>query len=81
MHRNVGHPRIVNEDVADVGRIKPAIMRRQVVFPHPLGPSKAIILPGSIVSDTLSTAIARLYSLLRRSSLTSVDFMCTLLSS
>src|SRR5580692_3969650 len=59
----------------DVGRISPAIMRRHVVLPHPLGPSSATIWPGSIVSDTSSTATVRLYSLLRRSSLTSEDFM------
>jgi len=59
----------------DVGRIRPAIMRRQVVLPHPLGPSSAIKWPGSIVSDTSSTATVRLYSLLRRSSLTTDDLM------
>src|ERR1700730_15399146 len=64
----------------DVGRINPAIIRRQVVFPHPLGPRSAIMLPGSIVNDTLSTATPRLYSLQRRSSLTSADFMSHSLS-
>src|SRR5512139_64526 len=38
------------------GWSKPAISRRQVVFPEPLGPSRAKNSPGAMVSETRSSA-------------------------
>src|SRR5215469_7567188 len=46
-----------------VASTKPAIMRRVVVLPHPDGPSRATILPGSNVSDSRSTALVSRKSL------------------
>src|SRR3984885_15791101 len=39
-----------------LGSTSPAIMRRVVVLPQPLGPSSATMLPGSMLSETRSTA-------------------------
>src|SRR6266849_7338349 len=39
------------------GCSSPAIIRNVVVLPHPLGPSSATMLPGSIVNDRRSTAL------------------------
>src|SRR5712691_11861168 len=39
------------------GCSSPAIIRKVVVLPHPLGPSSATMLPGSIVNDRRSTAL------------------------
>src|ERR1700742_1074889 len=36
--------------------MRPAIMRNVVVLPQPLGPSSATMLPGSMLSETRSTA-------------------------
>src|ERR1700730_358224 len=40
-----------------LGSMSPAIIRRVVVLPQPEGPSRATMLPGSIVSDNRSTAL------------------------
>ena len=42
----------------------PAIMRNVVVLPQPDGPSRVTSLPGSMVNDTLSTAVTSPYRLL-----------------
>src|SRR5713226_3585061 len=39
------------------GCSSPATIRNVVVLPHPLGPSSATMLPGSIVKDSRSTAL------------------------
>ena len=39
-------------------RTKPAMTRRSVVLPQPEGPSRATTSPGSMASDTPSTATA-----------------------
>src|SRR5215470_2808190 len=38
------------------GAMKPAISRRRVVFPHPLGPSRVVICPSGTARETLATA-------------------------
>src|SRR6266851_5780090 len=40
-----------------LGAMSPAIIRRVVVLPQPEGPSRATMLPGSMVSDSRSTAL------------------------
>ncbi len=40
-----------------VGSMKPAIIRRSVVLPHPEGPRRKKRSPGSMVSERLSTAL------------------------
>src|ERR1700730_15166134 len=40
-----------------LGSMSPAIIRRVVVLPQPEGPSRATMLPASIVSDSRSTAL------------------------
>src|SRR5262245_29060598 len=40
----------------DVGRLKPAIKRRSVVLPQPLGPSSTTVSPSATASETRSTA-------------------------
>ena len=53
MHRHAGDATARSAKMSpDVGATSPAIMRRHVVLPQPLGPSSATMLPGSIVSDT-----------------------------
>src|SRR5262245_33870602 len=37
------------------GRSKPASIRRVVVFPHPLGPSKVVKVPSGTRNEMLST--------------------------
>src|SRR5215470_16704233 len=59
----------------ELGDTRPAIMRRHVVLPQPLGPSSATMLPGSIVNDTSSTAVTRWYCLLSACKRTSAEFM------
>src|SRR5262249_35413521 len=39
-----------------IGRLKPAIRRRSVVLPQPLGPSSTTVSPSATVSETRSTA-------------------------
>ena len=40
----------------EAGTVIPIIMRIELVFPEPFGPSKPNIVPGSITSDRPSTA-------------------------
>jgi len=43
--------------VPALGAMSPAIMRRHVVLPQPLGPSRETISPAPILSETSSTAV------------------------
>ncbi len=58
-----------------LGNSKPAIMRKSVVFPHPLGPKKEKSSPLLITKFTLSTALKLPKSLLRFSSMMSSKFV------
>ena len=51
-----------------VGSMNPEIIRRIVVFPHPLGPRKLKNSPWGIVTETWSTAVRSPKFLLTRSS-------------
>src|SRR5215475_13390445 len=51
--------------VPAVGWTRLRSMRKVVVFPAPLGPRKPVTRPGSTTNDRLSTALTRLYCLVR----------------
>src|SRR5438552_18338949 len=51
--------------VPAVGVTRLRIMRSVVVFPAPFGPRNPVTRPGCTVNDRLSTALTRLYCLVR----------------
>src|SRR5689334_24534627 len=51
--------------VPAVGRTRLSSMRSVVVLPAPFGPRNPVTRPGSTANDRLSTALTRLYCLVR----------------
>ena len=63
------HANVADFDYAGIGDFKPAMSRRKVVLPHPLGPSRPRNSPGATVRSTAFTATTepkRLVTFLQR---------------